>query len=419
MLEPSTDRALGGGEHFGVPALQVEVDRDEVEVPAGRADGALDGALEIGDALVPVAAHRQPPAELGHGVGVVRVERERLALDALGLGEVTEVEMDRGEGLKRQHAGPVEGDRMRRGVERLLEGAPGVGIRHIAEPRGVEVQPSEHGPGLGIVGVATHRRLEAAEDRRVELGREGAPVLVGAQHAGVARHARLGFAGQAGRHVVVDDAVGLAEHGGDAGGELALDVEQGPRRQRAVVGFAPEHLPVPRVQELRADPHGLRVGAHAALDDVGDPELAAQLQRVGALALPEARRQRIEPQSGEPHEVGDDLLGHAGGEEAVLLAGAERFEGQHDHGRAAGARRDRRGRAVEPEQCSAGREQDHHANQRGDRPNGGGRPTLATSFSPATPVVAAAASGGSSDPAASSGGASAGVSTFCHSKCGT
>ena len=229
-------------------------------------------------------------------VGVVRVERERLALDALrtrrsdrgsdGSRRAPEAPA-RWSGQGRPHATPRRAPARRRAAD--------VGIRHIAEPRGVEVQPAEHGPGLGIVGVATHRRLEAAEDRRVELGREGAPVLVGAQHAGVARHARLGSAGQAGRHVVVDDAVGLAEHGGDAGGELALDVEKRPRRQRAVVGFAPEHLPVLRVQELRADPHGRRVGAHAAFDDVGDPELAAQLQRVGALALPEARRQRIEP----------------------------------------------------------------------------------------------------------------------------
>ena len=51
--------------------------------------------------------------------------------------------------------------------------------------------------------------------------------------------------------------------------------------------------------------------------------------------LAEARGHRIEPEPLEPHQVGDELLGYAGSKEAVVLAGAERLEGQDDNGRTA------------------------------------------------------------------------------------
>ena len=198
------------------------------------------------------------------------------------------------------------------------------------------MQPAEQRPGLGIVRVALDRGVEAGKDRLAKLVPEGAPVGVGPQHAGVARHARLDAARQAGRHVAVEDAVGLAQHRRDAGGELRPDAEQGARRPRPVVGLAPDDPPRLRVEELRPEPHGRRVGADAALDDVADPEVAPQRYRVGTRVLAEARRHRIEPEALEPHQGGDELLGHAGGKEAVVLAGAERLEGQDDNRRTAG-----------------------------------------------------------------------------------
>ena len=69
-----------------------------------------------------------------------------------------------------------------------------------------------------------------------------------------------------------------------------------------------------------------------------------------------------------------------------------------------------RRRAVEPEQCGAGREQDHHGQRRGDRPDGASGRALAASFvrraaSGARGAAAAAVVG----PVASGGGASGGA----------
>ena len=242
---------------------------------------------------------------------------------------------------------------MRGHGKRLAQLARDVGVRHEGVASGIEVQPAEHRPGLGIVRVALHRRLEAGKDRLAQLVPEGAPVGVGAQHAGVAGHARLDAIGQAGRHVAVDDAVGLAQHRRDVGGELGPDAEQGARRPRPVVGLAPDHLAGLRVEELRPDPHGRRVGADAALDDVADPEVMTERHRIGVRVLAETRRHRIQPEALEPHQVGDELLGHAGGKETVVLAGAERLEGQDDDGRPASLVQRRR--SAQPDPCPAGR----------------------------------------------------------------
>lgn len=48
-------------------------------IPARRIGAARDCLLEIFETL-PVAAHRQPPAELGEDVGVVWIECQYLAL---------------------------------------------------------------------------------------------------------------------------------------------------------------------------------------------------------------------------------------------------------------------------------------------------------------------------------------------------
>ena len=126
--------------------------------------------------------------------------------------------------------------------------------------------------------------------------------------------------------------------------------------------------PVCALKSCAADPHGRRVGADAALDDVADPEVVPQRHRVGTRVLAEARGHRVEPEAFEPHQVGDQLLGHAGGEEAVVLAGAERLEGQDDDGRTARLLRPAatgRGTRATP----AGRREERDGEQRGQRAN--------------------------------------------------
>ena len=102
----------------------------------------------------------------------------------------------------------------------------------------------------------------------------------------------------------------------------------------------------------------------------------SQRHRVGTRVLAETRRHRIEPEALEPHQVGDELLGHAGGKEAVVLAGAERLEGQDDNGRTAGCLRTRRRWAAQPEPQPAGRREERDGEQAGqdaERRNGRAR----------------------------------------------
>ena len=93
---------LGGGKHLAVAALQVVVDRDRIVVPARWIYGPRDGALAIGETLIPAAAERQPPPKLRQDFRIVGVKRQRLALDAFGLVEVAEGELDRRQRLQCQ-----------------------------------------------------------------------------------------------------------------------------------------------------------------------------------------------------------------------------------------------------------------------------------------------------------------------------
>ena len=88
-------RVAGRRQHGGMVAAAAGVHGDQVMVPAGRIDGARDGALEAGNARVPTASGGQPPAELRQRVRIVRVQRQRPALQPLGLGVLAGVVFDR------------------------------------------------------------------------------------------------------------------------------------------------------------------------------------------------------------------------------------------------------------------------------------------------------------------------------------
>ena len=191
----------------------------------------------------------------------MRVQRDRLPLDALGLVVVAAPEVQRRQGLQAADAAWGELHRSLRRRQTGVELAgPGCRLDQ-AVPGGVQVGEGEHRPGAGVAGVAPHRFLEAGAHRRVSFRGEGPPVGERALDAVVGEQGlRAGPAQPAGGGGV-DDAVDLGQPTDDRRRQLVLNVEDVGRAQRAVVALAPEHLVRRAIGQASGDPHpvGVRV----------------------------------------------------------------------------------------------------------------------------------------------------------------
>ena len=98
----------------------------------------------------------------------------------------------------------------------------------------------------------------------------------------------------------------------------------------AVVAFGPKVLARRGIDELRGDAHPVSGLAHAALDDIGDAERAANVLDLRRLALVMERRCAADhEQRAESDELGDDLVGDAVGEIVLLRVVREIGERQH------------------------------------------------------------------------------------------
>ena len=143
---------------------------------------------------------RRGAAELRHGVGIVRVEREGPPQQAFGLGVAAGVVVDRRQGLQGEHARRVQFERPTGGLKGPLAFRVGLLGGRALEAHGVEVHPAKHRPGRSVLRVAADPGLQALPDRLVQRGVEAPAIGVGAQQAGVGRHTGAAAARQPVRH---------------------------------------------------------------------------------------------------------------------------------------------------------------------------------------------------------------------------
>ncbi len=265
-------------------------------------------------------------------VRIVRVERERLAGQPLALPIGAAIVVDRGQRLQRLHVVGVEGERPRGRREAAFVGARRLLGRSGGEAALVEMQPAEHRPRLGIARVARDGGLEAGLRLGPRPVEKVAPVAVREQHAVIALELGGDMRDLPREDVVAHDAVGLAERRGDLAGEIGAQRQQVERRQGALVGLAPDHLPALGVDELRREAEALRLRGDAAREEVADL-LPGQRREIGGAVRRRARGEPEQAEIGEPHQVADKLVRHPVGEEAGRLGVARGLErGDRDRG---------------------------------------------------------------------------------------
>ena len=121
-------------------------------------------------------------------------------------------------------------------------------------------------------------------------------------------------------------------------GDLVLHVEDGVGR--AVVTLRPELSAGDGVYQLGVDPHLAVALAHAALKEVSDAKFAPDAIQVYRLAfVSKARVLGDYEQSGNPGQIGDDVLGDAVAQILLFRIAADVLERQDGDGRLVGQRR--------------------------------------------------------------------------------
>src|SRR6185437_3568340 len=116
--------------------------------------------------------------------------------------------------------------------------------------------------------------------------------------------------------------------------DLILDGEQ--IADGSVVSLSPDIRPVCSISELCVDAEAIGVAPHAALQNIANAELAADLLEVGDAAPPdEAGIARDHEQPPDTRQPGDDVIDHTIGEPARF---AELLERQHGDRRLFGDR---------------------------------------------------------------------------------
>jgi hypothetical protein len=104
---------------------------------------------------------------------------------------------------------------------------------------------------------------------------------------------------------------------------------------RLVESLRPQVRAGLRLDQLNVDAHALAAALDAALEHIADPEVAADLPRIGGLALVGERRvARDDESAGQARKVGRQTLGHAVDKIVLLFPAADIREGQHDNGEA-------------------------------------------------------------------------------------
>src|SRR6476620_5525961 len=114
-----------------------------------------------------------------------------------------------------------------------------------------------------------------------------------------------------------------------AAGNLVLDSEY--LAHVAVIAFSPLVDAGSRIDKLRIDTHPLSRPANAALQDVADAELAGDLLHVDrSILVGECGVAGDHEQPPDARELGDQILGNAVGEVALVAIRAHVGEGQYD-----------------------------------------------------------------------------------------
>ena len=200
------------------------------------------------------------------------------------------------------------------------------------------MQPAKHRPRVGIVGVAQDGLLQAIHGGREECFAKAPSVLVGPQDACVTRHARRIVSEHALPDGLFYDAIWLAKFGRDSYRQIALHPKQIARSKRLVIAVAPEHLAALRINQPSAKVHLTILRLHDTAHDVGHPQVAAKVRRLGACNLLKAGCRRVDPKVLKKHEVRDQFLGHPRGYQPDVVSVSECLERQHDDRRRSGLR---------------------------------------------------------------------------------
>jgi hypothetical protein len=101
-----------------------------------------------------------------------------------------------------------------------------------------------------------------------------------------------------------------------------------------IVALRPQVIAGLRLDELRGDPNAVASLAHAAFENVANPQLASDLAYIDVSALVgEARVACDHEQPSQPRQAGDDVLGDAIGEVFLLGVAAHVGKGEDGDGR--------------------------------------------------------------------------------------
>ena len=157
--------------------------------------------------------------------GIVRVERDRLPLHALGLVVLAARKAQGRQGLQAADALGGQLDSM---LSRRETGIQLAGSRRRIdqlEPGGVHVGEGEHRPGAGVAGIAPHCFLETGAHSRVSLQIEGTPEGERPLHAIVGEHGLRSGLRQLAGGSEVHHAIDLSEAARDSCCYVVLDIE--------------------------------------------------------------------------------------------------------------------------------------------------------------------------------------------------
>ena len=253
-----------------------------------------------------------------------------------------------------------------RGAQGLVEHVLVTRSRRRSQPDLIQVVHAEQGPGIGIIGLALGRPLQAAL-RRFDARRRHVTVVVeDLQNAFVGAQALRGLAPHELHFLCRDDPVRLPDLDGHATRDVALQPEQIRPTSDCLVGGRPQLSPGRGIDHTSGHADASLGLSDTALQDVTDAELAMKLLIIHRRTVAGAGLAPVDEQLLELCQVGKDLLGDASGEVGLRGITAEVLERQHDDRRAAARRiRDdglRLGRRI-PDQ-EAAREGDGHDAER-------------------------------------------------------
>ena len=190
--------------------------------------------------------------------------------------------------------------------------------------------PGEPGMSQAVAGIQLHRLCKQRQRLRGALLAVRPEAFQATQQTVVGLEARRSPVAEKG--LLLEGSQPHPQDGNDAADDGVLHGKD--FLQLALVPLRPQGGAGCRVDELSADAHLFRGSLDAALDEVTDAQLPRDL--LGALRHALVRERGMagdDDQTGEPGELGRQVLGDAVGEILLCRVRTQVEERQHDHGR--------------------------------------------------------------------------------------